>query len=659
MNSIRIFLISIIIASIVLLGSIFYYYFNSQLNNSAQIIVKSIRKDMSALTYTLSHQLEDKEELSKYKALLDRIQASNDFIDSITVADTNHILLSSNYKFKDLPKASEYYVPDMMSSMKILQEKKILSDEIVFFDNNKRVVLSAFVKLDTNYVDSHLNHNTQAFVLNIVMASIIYFVFIIFLIVKFIIMPLEKLRQYAYYQSEIPKKIYLKDLEYIRSSMFQTFTRLEEERKELYKISRTDSLSGLANREYLHERLIWLIAESKRENKEFALLFLDLDRFKAVNDSLGHNVGDILLKDIARVIEKSIRTNDIVARVGGDEFVIVLTQYDSLIELTHVIDRIQQQIAMPHIVQTHTLEVSSSIGISFYPKDAQDEVNLMKNADIAMYQAKKNGRSQYNFFTQELNNEIQQDIQLTNEMKQALKNGEFELYYQPKNSVNSGNIVGCEALIRWNHPTKGIISPYIFIPLAEDDGFIVELGSWIMQEAINQQVKWVKEGICNIKMSINVSVKQLLHKNFEEEFLKIVEQSGIQTDKLDIEIVESLFLNNSTSILHTLNIFHRIGSTISLDDFGTGYSSLSYLKEFKVDTLKIDKIFIDDFDKEADAIFLETIIIMGQTLKLEVLCEGVETQEQLDFIKALGCDTYQGYLFSKPVPSKEFEKLLG
>jgi len=657
MSSVRRFTFITIFATFVIFLAIFLFYSSKQLENSAELIVHEARKDISSLAYTLSKQLKSKDDIQKFRALLDRTQASNNFLKTILVSDAQNILITTNYKYKTVPTREEYYIPENISNINILSLEKVFHEKIVFYEQNRRVELNLFLIMNKKDIQNYIIDEIINFALTIVSISILILLLITYFISKLMIYPLEKLRQYAYYQSTEPSSFYLKELEYIRASMIQTFNRLEDEKKELYSVARTDSLSGLANREYLSERLKWLISESNRSESEFALLFLDLDHFKTINDSLGHDVGDMLLKNVARIIENVIRNNDIVARVGGDEFVIILSQYDSIIELTQVMDRIQTRLNQTQIINEHTLEITSSIGIAFYPKDGLDEIALMKNADIAMYQAKKDGRNQYHFFTQELHEEIQREIQINSEMKKALKNGEFELYYQPKNSVKNNEIIGCEALIRWNHPTKGLVPPNDFIPLAEKDDFIVELGAWILQEAMEQQVKWKESGVCDINMSINVSVRQLFHRNFENSFKEIVKLSKIEPAMLDIEIVESLFLDNVHNSAYLLNMFHTTGASVSLDDFGTGYSSLSYLKEFPIDTLKIDKVFIDDYKSESGSIFLETIIKMGQILKIDVLCEGIETQEQLEYIKSLNCTFYQGYLCSKPVKAEEFETL--
>ncbi|MGE3299035.1 MAG: putative bifunctional diguanylate cyclase/phosphodiesterase, partial [Arcobacter sp.] len=384
-------------------------------------------------------------------------------------------------------------------------------------------------------------------------------------------------------------------------------------------------------------------------------LFLDIDHFKTVNDSLGHNIGDELLQNIASIIKKTLRPNDFVARIGGDEFAIIIQDYKSYLELSQIIKRIQKQLGHQWIIQTHPINIACSIGVAFYPKDGNDIFSLMKNADIAMYQAKKLGRNQYHFFTEELNQIVQNTINLDKDMRQALIDNEYCLFYQPKVDLSSSKIVGVEALIRWISPTKGFIAPNVFIPLAEENGFIKELGNWIVEEALNQHLKWKEMGI-DINISINISAKQLLDKSFVPKFINTLENKNINPSKIDLEITEYMFMEESKETKNNLNKLHDFGVTISLDDFGTGYSSLSYLKKFPIDYLKVDKAFLDDFNSVDGSIFLETIVKMGQMLKMKVIAEGVETQEQIDYLKSISCDQYQGYYFSKPLSSKDFEK---
>jgi len=657
MSTIRNFFLLLITSTLLLFSGIYTYYYLQTRYDSAELILSSLQKDTASLSYSISKRIHSKAELNNFRSLIDRTQAANNFIQAILFSDEKNILLKTKKNYVKLPNPKEYFIPQEMSSLTVLSTNKILHRKINYYNKSTRKHLNLYIVINQNEVDKYIYKDINKLLIYLALVTFLFLTIQVYFISKYLINPLEKLRQYAYYNSVIPKKFKLKELEYIRASLFQTFERLKQEKEELYKLSRTDILSGLANREALSERLGLLLSLAKRDNIEFAVLFLDLDHFKHVNDSLGHKVGDILLQKLSVKIQHILRDNDIVARVGGDEFVIVLSQYSSMIELTQIVDRIQEYIKTPFIIEDNLVEVTSSVGIAFYPKNGLDEVELLKNADIAMYQAKQEGRNQYHFFTESLNAKLQEEILINNEMKEALRNNEFELYYQPKTDIKSGAIVSCEALIRWNHPTRGLIPPFHFIEIAERDGFIVELGKWILKEAMQQQVEWKNKNICDIPISINVSIKQLANKTFEHSFKKIVQESGIETNKIDIEIVESLFLSNNQNTAYILDMFHDIGATISLDDFGTGYSSLSYLKDFSVDTLKIDKVFIDDFDTESGSIFLETIIKMGQTLQLKVLCEGVETQEQLDYLHDLDCELYQGYLCSKPLPADDFAQL--
>jgi len=637
--------------------SLIWIYIQTQKESYATIITSSIKKDLSLITYNTHKQISKKENLYSIRSMLNRFQASNDFISEVFITDANKVLVSTNYKIKNLPKPLDYFIEEDSTPLQILQEKKIFNSNFHIYELNKKIDLKIFVTLDSQSIQTQFFEPLNTLLLVLILIGVISISIIYFFTTKFLALPLEKLRQYAYYQSTIPKRFFLQELEYIRSSMYQTFTRLEDEKAQLYKVSRTDSLSGLNNREALSEKLSLLIENAKREDKEFALIFLDLDNFKNVNDFHGHQVGDELLKKISIEIQKSIRTNDIIARVGGDEFVAVLTSYKSYFELIRVIQRIQNIMKNPMLIQDHLLEITSSAGIAFYPKDGTNQVELMKNADIAMYQAKKNGKNQYSFFTEDLNTKIKRDISLVADMKTALAENQFELYYQPKTDVKNSAIIGCEALIRWNHPIQGLIPPNDFIPLAEENTMMVDLGLWILEEAIRQQVIWKDTNVCDIPISINVSVTQLFHKNFSSDLTRLINKYRVKPEKIDLEIVESVFLYDKEKTTKLFNTIHQLGCSISLDDFGTGYSSLSYLKDFQLETIKIDKIFIDDFQTESGSIFLATIIKMGQTLKLEVLCEGVETEEQLRYLQSLNCNSYQGYFYSKPLPAQEFELL--
>ena len=651
--SIQKFIIFITFILISILIAVFLDFYWKQQEKTASVILKNIKAELAEVSYIISKKLNDKGHLSTYRPLLDRMSAQNSYIDAIVIHDGQNILLSTDPFYKKiLP--TDALKDSKKSLYKQLRSKKVIEDKLRFYVGNKVDSLQVVFVLDKDEIDLLFKERNADFIFYFILIPLLI-IFMTWIVVrKFIVKPLEELRQFAYYQNSVPKAFLLRELEVIRYSMVETFSRLENEKKELYTVARTDLLSGLANRNALLEYMERLIASSKREKREFAVLFLDLDHFKSVNDALGHNVGDELLKKIASKIDTILRSPDFIARVGGDEFVIILQEYHSLLELTNVIDRIQKTLEETWLVQANPLHISSSIGIAFYPKDGEDIVSLMKNSDIAMYEAKKNGRAGYHFFTEELNQRVQDTIRLEQEMKYALINDEYELFYQPKVDINTGKIIAAEALIRWISPTKGMVGPDIFIPLAEEDGFILELGDWIFKKAVQQQILFKQKGI-DIKISINLSPKQLLVDDFAQHFMQFMKETGVHFNFIDVEVTENLFLQHNNKNMEVLNTLHREGISISLDDFGTGYSSLSYLKDFPIDYLKIDKAFIDDFDHERGRIFIETIVKMGQTLNMKVIAEGVETQEQLEYLKSIACDQYQGYLCSRPMNVKDFE----
>ena len=644
------FLVFILLSTSV---AIFTYFYVLEQEKTASIILHTVQSEISEVNYIISKTIKSKKDAETYRPLLERIAVNNDFIAAIVIHDGQNVLLTTDPMYKEILPSSKLKNSETTSYKQLMKQEGV-EDIVKYYIGNKVHKLQLMFVLDKEEINLLLHKKGMKFFILFALVQVVIIMLISIVAHRFIISPLELLRQFAYYQNEVPKAFMLKELEVIRYSMVETFDRLENEKKELYAVARTDSLSGLANRNALMEYLTRLIASSKRDEKEFAMLFLDLDHFKSVNDALGHNVGDELLKKVSKIIDDVLRPNDFVARVGGDEFVIIIQEYNSLHELTTIIDRIQKTLTQTWVIQTNPINISSSVGIAFYPKDGDTLVSLMKNSDIAMYEAKKNGRSRYYFFTEALNQRVQDTIQLEKDMKEALANDEFELYYQPKVDIGSGKIIAAEALIRWISPTKGMISPDAFIPLADENGFIVELGEWIYKTAIKQQTLFKQAGI-DIKISINLSPKQFLVDGFVDSFTKSIKESEAKPSSIDVEITENLFYQHNDKNMEVLGAIHDYGVSISLDDFGTGYSSLSYLKDFPIDYLKIDKSFLDDFDNERGRVFIQTIVKMGQTLKMQIIAEGVETAEQLEYLKSIDCDQYQGYYCSKPMNVKDFE----
>nr|WP_306457790.1 EAL domain-containing protein [Aliarcobacter trophiarum] len=612
-----------------------------------------MENEVKEKAYTISKTIEKKDDILLYMALLGNVAANSQFVKAILVFDDNELLLTTDPKVVSIERNSS--LTNIKTYSEKLSEISYIQEDINYYEQNRLKKLDLVFLIDKEYINTYFVKNRYEFfvyfgILPIFLVLIMYYIFR-----KYITIPLEKLRQLAYYNTKIPKAFKIKELESIRHSMVDSFSRLENEKKEFFLMARTDSLSGLANRNSLQEFLDRLIPTAKRKKVEFAFLFLDLDHFKTINDSLGHNIGDELLQKISTILKQVLRPNDFIARVGGDEFVLIIQDYKTTVELTNIIKRIQKQLAKPWVIQTHPVETTCSVGIAIFPQDGEDHVSLMKSADIAMYEAKKHGRNRYHFFTKDLNEAILKVINLNKEMRTALKNGDYKLFYQPKVCLKDSKIIGVEALIRWIDKEKGFIPPSDFIPLAEENDFILELGDWIVEEALNQYLDWKSKGI-DIVMSINISAKQFLQNNFAKNLIDKINSKKIEPNRIILELTEYILIDQNNSVYATLRKLNKFGISISLDDFGTGYSSLSYLKKYPIDYLKIDKSFIDDSFNEQGKVFIETIVKMGQALHMKIVAEGVEQQEQVEYLKSIDCNLYQGYYFSKPIKAKEFEE---
>lgn len=415
----------------------------------------------------------------------------------------------------------------------------------------------------------------------------------------------------------------------------------------------TDSLTGLPNRIALLGKLDDLIESRKQSQKKFALLYLDLDRFKLINDSLGHAVGDELLKTFASLLCNCLADSGVVGRLGGDEFLAVIKQFDDRQELVAMVQKILGVFSNPAIVAGHALRISPSIGVSIFPDDAADANNLLPHADLAMYAAKRSSQN-FRFFEEHMEQVSTERLAIENDISIGLAQDQFELYYQPKIGKNSGQIVGAEALIRWNHPTRGMVSPDDFISVAEETGLIVDVGHWVLQRACVDQVQWEKAGF-HIPVAINISPLQFLSTNFVRDVRSVFKSSGTNPAMIDLEITESVLIGDKDHVLKIMDELHDYGVKFSIDDFGTGYSNLAYLQKYPLDSLKIDKAFLDDI---TDTALLELILGMANILNLKVVAEGVETIEQVEWLLAHDCDELQGYYFSKPVPLQQLMGLL-
>jgi diguanylate cyclase (GGDEF)-like protein/PAS domain S-box-containing protein len=420
-----------------------------------------------------------------------------------------------------------------------------------------------------------------------------------------------------------------------------------------------DFLTGLPNRMVLNDRANQAIGMAPRHLKKVAVLFLDLDGFKHINDSLGHPIGDKLLQSIARRLVDCVRGSDTVSRQGGDEFVVLLSEVEQSEDAAITARRMLQAVAEAHSIDHHDLHVTTSIGVSVFPDDGVDAETLIKNADTAMYQAKENGRQSYQFFKPSMNVRAVERQSIEESLRRALERQEFTLRYQPRVSLTTGKITGAEALIRWTHPTRGNVPPAKFIPVAEDCGLILPIGKWVLREACLQARAWQDAGLPLTTMAVNISAMEFRHEHFLDGVFEILKDTGLEPNLLELELTESALMKHAGSTQAMLKTLRESGVQLAVDDFGTGYSSLSYLRKFHIDSLKIDQSFVRQISTGPDETSIVTAVIsMGRSLKLRVVAEGVETQEELNFLQAHHCDEAQGYFFSRPVLPPQFAKLL-
>lgn len=438
---------------------------------------------------------------------------------------------------------------------------------------------------------------------------------------------------------------------------------LEEENKKQKKLLmhqvEHDTLTGLPNRNLLQDRLTQAIKKASRDQKVLGVIFVDIDKFKSINDTLGHDAGDVLLKTIASRMQNSVRETDTVARMSGDEFIVLLDGCKDISDIFIAIKKLVASFQTPLTLGNESFKVTMSMGVSVYPNDGESASMLLKNADIAMYKAKMEGRNRYKFFDQEMNQETNEHLEIEKSLYKALANEEFELYYQPQLNLQTETIVGVEALIRWNHPMKGFVSPSYFIHVAEESELILEIGNWVLKEGMRQMKAWQDAGLNAGKLAINFAGKQLDSPKLISTVISTLKETGCKAGWLEIEIVERFIMKDSTKSIALLKRLRELGVDISIDDFGTGHSSLAYLKHLPITKLKIDQSFVQNLEQSReDRAIARTIIELGRGLGLKVLAEGVETDAQRDFIYSSGCELMQGYLFSKPLNAQEMETLL-
>ena len=438
-------------------------------------------------------------------------------------------------------------------------------------------------------------------------------------------------------------------------SFFDISERKQAEER-IHFMAHHDALTKLPNRTLLDDRLRQAIVNSRRRNDHTAVLFLDLDRFKLINDTLGHDVGDRLLDRIAEALQAMLRETETVARLGGDEFIIVIPDLAEVDRVAILARKVIDIVSTPHTIDGRLLHVTTSVGISVYPADGSDPATLLRNADTAMYHAKESGRNNFKFFESAMNLVVQERVTIENDLHAALERGEFLLHYQPQVDCRSGEIIGMEALIRWQHPQRGLVTPYHFIGIAEETGLIVPIGEWVLGEACRQARRWHDAGHSGLRISVNLSARQFQQPDLHERIDAVIRATGIDPTTLELELTESMLMADPAAATEVLRELANLGVKMAIDDFGTGYSSLAYLKRFPVTRLKIDQSFVRDLSTDLnDAAIVSAVVAMAVSLKLEVIAEGVETIEQLRYLETHGCHAIQGYYFSRPKPAADFE----
>jgi diguanylate cyclase (GGDEF)-like protein len=448
----------------------------------------------------------------------------------------------------------------------------------------------------------------------------------------------------------------------LRASRDRLQAEIEKEKASAQRIQHIayhDALTGLPNRALFSKLLERALKEGKRYDRRLAVMFVDLDRFKNINDTLGHEAGDALLGEVATRLRAALRASDTVARLGGDEFVILVPEIDDEAGLTAIAEKLLAAIARPLACAGQEFRVTASVGIAVYPADGLDEPTLMKHADIAMYQAKEDGKNTFAFYADDLNHHSLERLAFESNLRRALEHEQLELHYQPKVDSRSSRMTGVEALLRWRHPDLGLVAPARFIPIAEETGLIVPIGRWVLRTACAQQVAWRRQGLPDLRMAVNLSARQFADDNLLRDVESIVRETGIAPGALEIEITESVLMMDIPKALAVLKAFKALGIRLSVDDFGTGYSSLANLKRFPVDTIKVDRSFVRELPANGeDRAIADAIIAMGRTLGMCIVAEGVETGAQADFLRDHGCDEIQGFFYSRPVPATDIQRLL-
>ena len=538
------------------------------------------------------------------------------------------------------------------------------STSTLMLEGNTAVDLTVFVRLRTRYVTAQSSLMAQQLGLVLLVGLSLAMLVVSRVLFDLVISPLLKLTDIAQTRAvdaETMEPFTRRRDEFgqLARSVLSSFTEARENAERFARLAQSDTLTGLGNRVMFKDRLKLSLARAERSGKSVALMVLDLDNFKDVNDTLGHDVGDKLLIRVADILRENSRATDTVVRLGGDEFAIIVDELERVDTVVAQANRILGTLSEIQEIGGHEVHPGASIGITAYPQDGREGEVLLKNADLALYRAKAEGRRNIQFYRHELHLRVVERNAIERDLRTALAERQFELYYQPKVDLTTGKVAGAAALIRWRHPDRGMIPPDVFIPVAEKNGLVCDLTDWVLDEACRQVRSWMDQGIDPVPVAINVSALDLRRPEFTDRVAATLVHAGVSPKYLEIEVTESTMMHDVDQVIGTLRRLRALGVSISIDDFGTGYSSLAYLKQFPVQRLKIDRSFVNDMSDDVNTHAIPQLIIdLARNLGVSVLAEGVETDKQRVMLTDMGCEEAQGYLFSAPIPSASFEELL-
>jgi diguanylate cyclase (GGDEF)-like protein len=640
-----------------------------------QVVTDRARHASSNIVYALE-TMYDFDELERYASIAGAEPDVNILL--VIDADTRKIL-TSNRRALQGELVSKVADPALKEELARLFDGSLFS-EVVYWSNDSAsyavpasTMISStggvldtivFVQLKTRYITAQSSVVATQLAIGLVIGLAIAMLVASKLLLDLIITPLSSMRDITQTRQVDASSMSaftsrLDEFGELARSILMSFTEARENADRFAIQAQSDSLTGLGNRSMFQEQLHACLARAERSGKLVALMILDLDHFKDVNDTLGHHVGDQLLQKVANILRENSRAVDTVVRLGGDEFAIILDDLDRIDGAVAQANRILQSLSETHSICGHDLHPGASIGITSYPQDGREPDVLLKNADLALYRAKSEGRGNIQLYRHELHLRVIERNAIERDLRTALNEGQFVLFYQPKMDLASGKIAGAEALVRWMHPDRGMVPPDVFISVAEKNGLICDLTDWVMEEACRQVRAWMDAGVEPVSVAVNVSALDLRRPDFTDRVAATLVSAGISPKYLEIEVTESTMMHDVDQVIGTLRRLRALGVSISIDDFGTGYSSLSYLKKFPVQRLKIDRSFVIDMTDNVNSHAIPQLIIdLARNLGVSVLAEGVETEEQRDILSSMGCHEAQGYLYSAPVPIEKFEILL-